>query len=339
MLVRLEKSIIQVFEYATMVITTRMFIAAQHLLLYFRDLKARVQCPAYTGIGLTEEHAEQLLTLAEDFLVTLDTFLDKLKTEWMFAQTLLTFLIQLSSKINNSNNSTQPRDISKRELDAFMIHMSEKRSLGFETITAALSVDNETSLLHAAEQLAGSLRVLGGHIVTANSAHLSVLSTLPLPASRRDTSQTWFKNELIVTWIKNESAGSPAIIVRIQVVPTANGGEIIIQKAVLYGPGWNILLARMYTQNDISLVFSSQGLPFLCRLKLESLKFEAVPNCCAKVPRSQINRMDLEIRQLPNGYQHATDLRASPSRGVLSIFARKMRRFLTLDLNEESDEE
>jgi len=57
------------------------------------------------------------------------------------------------------------------------------------------------------------------------------------------------------------------------------------------------------------------------------------------VEHSLLDDLDSEVRRLPDGYLHASELRASPSRGVLSIFSKQMHRLLTVDLEEEPDED
>lgn len=343
-LAKTEKLIMQAMEYANMIITTRVFVGTQHLILHFRELKARMSASSYTNMGLTPSFVEHLQNLAEELLVALDVFLNDLRFEQTFAKALLNVMIRLSGQLGGTV-SADYKELSRQEMDAFVTQMSDKHSLQFESIGKALAKDNKKSLVQVISRLANALQCQGKHIVDANSADISVLSAIPLPASRQDTSQKWFRNEdlknhheLAITWIESENSGNAASLVRARVVPAANGGDIIMEKATLHGAGWTILLVRMYTLEEMVLVFSSQGVPFLCRLRVDELQFEVIRDCSEEVPHSVITLMDLELRQLPDGYMHTTDLRASPSRGVLSVFARKLQRLLTLDLEEEDED-
>lgn len=332
---RMEKALMQAFEYINLVVTTRLMVAAQHLLILGNDLLSRADAPAYAYTGLSPSLCQEVLTKAKELATISETLLDALKNERSFIKIFFSVLVRLSNKVNSTNRSNDSKDISKKDLDCFVRKMTQGHSLTLKPVAAKLFdiFSGKPSLIRAIRNVLKSVRSVGKGVTKTLSTNFKKMKTLPLPLNRRDTHQAWFKDELIITWIENDQ------VVCIRVKPSAGGFEATYHKATLFSLGCNILLARAYAENEIVLVFSSQGLPFLTRIKLENIQFVEVEKCSTRVTPFDLIKIDLEIRQLPDGYQHSSDLSSSASRGVLSIFASKVKRFLTIDMDEASDDE
>jgi len=207
-LARLERTVMQAFEYVNLVVCTRLQVAGNHILTILHELHA---CAGWTqkykSIGLEVEPLKRLMAQTQRFLQLTELLLLECSQARRFLRTLFQVLLRMSQKMADQPSAAEPgvSAPTKEDMDDFISRMQQSQSLEllevtnrisgsvFRTADAASTIipghsrwsqnaleTQPQSLLESAQGLAAEAEKVGTNMVETLSAHVAVLACIPV---------------------------------------------------------------------------------------------------------------------------------------------------------------
>jgi len=215
-LTRLERTLMQAFEYVNLVACTRLQVAGNHILTILHELHTCASwAQKFKSIGLDVEPLQCLMSHTQEFIKLTELLLIECSQSRRFVRTLFQLLLRMAQSLAEQPAASEPGTAapSKEELDDFVAGMRARRSLelteiggrigvgraaaagagpgaagssalGESPVTGATpgSVGSTASLASAVQRLAAETERVGERIATALSAHVALLACLPVHA-------------------------------------------------------------------------------------------------------------------------------------------------------------
>jgi hypothetical protein len=435
-LARLERGIMQAFEYVNLVVCTRLQVAGQHILTILHELHA---CASWTqkfkAIGLDIGPLRNLMAQTQRFLHLTEVLLMECSQARRFVRTLFQVLLRQAQKLSDQPAAAEPGASAplKDDMDDFIARMQNSQSLELSEVTGRISGNAQcgstagvvrpledgglptavaSSLLEAAQLLAGDSEKVGEHIIVALSTHVAVLACIPVHAPSPWTSvglpelrtaansdfaagvssprglggstlsMTWealgpgLGVRLILLWSGGGGSGAELHICRVGFTPAPPGTTppVKLEQVGIHAgqqgnsgsqPAVHFMLCQMYDPSTAAaLILEEQpkaaggALATVCSIDISSLDFSVVPRlggagCDAMDEDTSLHvplPLPIALESLPDGalrrsvvlpesYVWSSAMRCMSTRGVCSVYARRARRLLTLDMEGEADDD
>jgi len=257
---RLERAVVQAFEYVNLVVCTRLQVAGQHILTILHELHACASWyQKFKAIGLDIGPLRSLMAQTQRFLHLTELLLMDCSNARRFVRTLFQVLIRQSQKLSDQPVAAEPGATAplKEDMDDFIARMQQSQSLELSEVTGRISgtapradagasgglaglagpggVAN--SLVEAAQRLASDAEKVGEHIVEAVSGHVSVLACIPIHAPSPWASMSL--PELKTAANSDFAAGVPS--------PRGLGGSTLSMTWESLGPGKGVQLILLWS--------------------------------------------------------------------------------------------
>jgi len=226
-LTRIERQLLQAFDYVNLVVCTRLQAAGHHLLTILNELQASSICAEkFRAVGLQLGCMQNLMALAHKFIKLTELLLIQCSHARRFVQTLFQVLLRTSQRLQDQSASNEggANCPSKEDMDDFIGRMQQQpeslelvevtRIIGACTAATSprksnLNNTEPTSLMEGINCFCLVAERLGEQIVKALSATVGVLACTPVHVTSPWASISGAELKTSVVSVSNNALISP----------------------------------------------------------------------------------------------------------------------------------